>query len=492
MSPAAARLIGAALVAAALLAAAPWAPAAEPAADRGAQLYERGEARADGVEVATSAAPVERLSARGGNDGAWVLRGAVVACANCHGLNGQGGGEGWQRAPTLRWPEWSSGDAAVRAAALQRFRRALRDGRGASGQPLATAMPRFDLDDAALDALAAHVARLTTAAPADPVPVFALLRRTDAAAPAFENAVHQRLQQCLQERLGTRIQLETHAADAPAQALSTWARLQQRPEVVAALAPAWRDWRPPPDATKHVATKHVATNADANAATALPSLFPLSADPLPDAAAVHWLFGGERARAVALLLAWLVGRDERSVAVWPGAGAEGERRWRLLDALAQDVAHEAGQQMRFERLPTPTAPPGRAALWWAENERPTPGWWLVPEALQPAPPPGARWWMAQPYPGRALRPLAQRWADATCLTLVAVMSQTSRLDRAGWAQHLAATGRLNDGQGWEWRIPVRVGSDFGADFGAATGWSVIEFNAGGGTRVVTPRVDVAH
>jgi cytochrome c553 len=450
-----------------LLACLPTCVAWGQSVELGASLYERGEHRPD------SASAPAQLSGRAGADGSWVLRGAAVACANCHGLSAQGGGEGYQRVPALRWPEWSSSDAAVLSAARQRFLRAVRQGIAASGQPLAAAMPRFDISDQAVDALVEHVARLTTDPPLAAVPVFALVRLTGAAAPPLEREVQTAVQRCLQERLGARIRLEVHDADSARQADHLWQQLGQRREVVAAIAPAWRGWQP---------------SAPNPANAALPSLFPLAADPLQDVGPVHWLFGGDQARAVALLQAWHAQTGERSLSVWPGAGAEGDRRWVALESLSLVVAQQTGQRLRFERLASVRAPEGRAALWWAERGAPGVGWWLLPEPVQPLPPEGGRWWMAQPYPGKAMRPLAQRWADATCRTLEAVVIQSPSISRSNWAVQLGATGRLNDGQGWEWRVPEADA----AAFGSATGWSVVEFSGGGRARLVAPLVDVGR
>ena len=147
---------------------------AEPTlATAGNTLYDSGE-HADHLS----------LSARSGNDGAWVLRGRAVACANCHGVKADGGGEGYARAPSLRWPEWASADAAVRAAARARLQAALQLGQAQDGRALSAAMPRFDVDDRTIDALAAHLAGLVLRAPAARVPTFAMLHRVDAQAPA--------------------------------------------------------------------------------------------------------------------------------------------------------------------------------------------------------------------------------------------------------------------------------------------------------------------
>lgn len=428
----------------------------------GAALYERGERR--------EGAAAEALSARTGADTGWVLRGAAVACANCHGLQAQGGGEGFQRIPGLRWSEWSSPDAAVRDAAFRRFERAVRKGQGAAGQSLSPAMPRFDISDEAVQALAAHVAQLTTAAPSVAVPTLALLRQQDGGAPALEQAVHQRLLRCLRERVGARIRLEVIDAASVEQAQARWQQLAQRSEVVAVLAPAWRGWLPQP----------------AVGDLRLPALFPLIADPVDGVNPVHWLFGGERARAVALALAWRDFSGERELPVWTGTGVEAERRWRALDTLAQAVSREGGQGLFFERLPSPKAPAGRAALWWAPEGLPAAGWWLMPEPVRAEPPPGSRWWMAQPYPGQTMRPLAHRWADATCTTVEAVLARHPTPTRSTWTELLFAAGRLHDGQGWHWRLAVQDA----AGFGSAAGWSVVEFASGVPPQLVTPLVEV--
>lgn len=95
--------------------------------------------------------------------------------------------------------------------------------------------------------------------------------------------------------------------------------------------------------------------------------------------------------------------------------------------------------------------------------------------------------MAQPYPGKSQRGLAQRWVDATCTTVQAVMAQGTPPTRKNWADLVGSVGRLNDGQGWAWRVPA-VAS---AAFGAATGWSVVEFGAAQAVRLVTPLVDLS-
>ncbi|MCX8100024.1 MAG: hypothetical protein N3D77_02160 [Geminicoccaceae bacterium] len=84
------------------------------------------------------------------------LRGAAVACARCHGAEAEGGGgEGGVRAPPLlrRGTRPSGLDAAALA-------RALEGGIGRDGRRLHPAMPRYELEPAALAALLAELDRL--------------------------------------------------------------------------------------------------------------------------------------------------------------------------------------------------------------------------------------------------------------------------------------------------------------------------------------------
>jgi hypothetical protein len=441
----------------------------------GQALFERGVF--DSGLAQSAVEPSSTLSARTGAEGAWVLRGAAVACANCHGLDANGGGEGFQRIPGLRWSEWSSTDPAIRAAALTRLQRAVVDGIGADGQTLSQAMPRFDLDTRALQALAGHVGRLATAAPVVGVPVFALIRLRDTTAPDLERAVHKGLRQCLTQRLGQRIRLELREIRSPADAQAAWRELRARPEIVAVLAPPWRGWRP---------ERSAATGRDPPVGD-LPSLFPLVADPDPQQPHTQWLFGGEQARTAALVMAWMTEHPREPLPVWVGRGPDGEARWAALAALADAVLRDAGERPRWVRLAEPRGQADRAGLWLEAATLPTNGWWLMPWPVAPQPGVGSRWWMAQPYPGKSQRGLAQRWVDATCTTVQAVLAQATPPTRRNWVDLVGSVGRLNDGQGWAWRVP---GGDSAA-FGAASGWSVVEFGAAQAVRLVTPLVDLS-
>ena len=436
----------------------------------GQALFESGLHNADGHSA--------ELSARAGGDARWVMRGRAVACANCHGVNGEGGGEGFQRAPTLRWPEWASTDATLRAGARDRLRRAVLEGRGADGQPLSQAMPRFDLDEATLAAIADHTEQLVVGRVKSPLPILALLRLGGEQAPTQERLLHQRLVQCLNKRVGDRIQLLVQDVPDAQAAARAWAQWDKRPEVLAVLAPPWRGWHPPYPMGGHPAP--------------LVALFPLVADPQAEQIGALWLLGGAQARSAALVQAWLADahRPESmpSIPVWPGRGEQANERWNALAGLARRVFADTGQHPHFTRLKTPQGDPDIPGLWLDSEGLPGPGWWLVPLPLAAQPAPGSRWWMAQPFAGTAQRPLAHRWADAVCITVEAGLGQGPSRGRAGWVAQLGALGRLNDGAGWSWQV---MAPDPGG-LGAVSAWSVVAFDGTGTTRLVNPRVDLGR
>ncbi|MBL0093374.1 MAG: c-type cytochrome [Piscinibacter sp.] len=293
------------------------APVRAASTDGGRELFERGTTGG------------QSLSARTGADRSWVLRGATVACANCHGLAGTGGGEGYLRAPDLRWPQWSSPDPRQHAAARERLRRALRQGIGGDGRTLGAAMPRFDLDDASLDALAGHLQRLATERTPGSRPRLAVMQLDDGQQGPTESELGPALRACLRQRLGDRAEVEFVMVASPAEAQAQWRQWQQRSEVMAVLAPPWRGWRPP---------------APAEGTVALAALFPLVADPETGRVqSVQWLFGGVEARAVALVQAWLQQPQAQSATlpVWVGEGA-------LAPAAPGDArAHGTGSEARY-------------------------------------------------------------------------------------------------------------------------------------------------
>lgn len=122
----------------------------------GREIFDKGRGR-DGRNV------IGRVAG-----GEVPMQGGAVACGNCHGARGAGGGEGWIEAPDIRWFALSKPYGARRAGGEARppydrdsFARALRGGTAPDGVPLDPAMPRFDLADDEIDALRSHLMRLS-------------------------------------------------------------------------------------------------------------------------------------------------------------------------------------------------------------------------------------------------------------------------------------------------------------------------------------------
>lgn len=432
--------------------------------DSGRELFERGSAGG------------KALSARAGADGSWVLHGAAVACANCHGLTGTGGGEGYLRAPDLRWSQWSSPDPRQHDAARIRLRRALQQGIGADGRVLGTAMPRFDLDEAGFDALAGHLQTLASEHKPGARPHLAVLQLNDGQQGATELELGLALRACLRQRLGERAEVEFVTVASQAEAQAQWYQWQQRSEVLAVLAPPWRGWRPP-------------TPAEGKAA--LTALFPLVADPdVGRSRSVQWLFGGVEARAVALIQAWLQRAPAQSATlpVWLGPDAPATAAREMLERMAQVVLRDTGRPLAWRVLDLPRLPSGEAGLWLDTQRMPTEGWWLVPYGAAARPDPRTRWWMAAPFAGQPPRSLAQRWADATCRTAEAALDEPLPTGRDRWLQAVASTARLRDGNGWEWHVPAQ--DAYG--YGASTAWTVVEMAAGAQPTPVAPQVNIGR
>lgn len=431
------------------------------AADSGRELFESGSTAAGG-----------RLSARAGADGSWVLRGAAVACANCHGVAATGGGEGYLRAPDLRWPQWSSPDPGQREAARNRLRRALRQGMASDGRALGQAMPRFDIDEASFEALAAHLQRLAAEPTPGPRPRVAVMQLQDARQGAMERELVAALEACLSQRLGDRADVEVATVGSAAEAKAQWGRWQRRPDIVAALAPPWRGWRP---------------EAPHTGADALPALFPLVADPDPGAREdVHWLFGGVEARTVALVQAWLQSRPDgpATLPVWPGQGA-----FDMMERVTGVVLRDTGRPVAWQVLDAPQLKPGDAGLWLDGQQVPPEGWWLLPRGAASRPALPGRWWVAAPFAGQPARSLAQRWADATCRTADAVLDDlqgNARRDR--WPLAVARSARLRDGNGWEWHVPAQDAQGYGA----STAWTIVELSTQAPPTPVAPQVNIGR
>ena len=105
--------------------------------------------------------------------------GSDAACANCHRPSGLGQVEGDEHVPPVAGnflfaPRGAQGVLTMDPRVSKSFNRAhdpytdeslmraVRDGINSQGQPLGVLMPRYDLDETALNALAAHLRQLST------------------------------------------------------------------------------------------------------------------------------------------------------------------------------------------------------------------------------------------------------------------------------------------------------------------------------------------
>ncbi len=88
-----------------------------------------------------------------------TLSGAVIACINCHGKDGRGGGEAFIRVPDIRWFNLSKSFTSRRTGAAEpaydraSFTQAVRLGISPSGRKLDPVMPRTDLANDEIDGL---------------------------------------------------------------------------------------------------------------------------------------------------------------------------------------------------------------------------------------------------------------------------------------------------------------------------------------------------
>ena len=107
--------------------------------------------------------------------GSITLSGAAIACINCHGKDGRGGGggEAFIRAPDIRWFHLSKPFAARRSGTAKpaydrtSFAQAIRLGISSSGRKLDPAMPRTDLADDEIDSLIGYLARIDEGSSSD-------------------------------------------------------------------------------------------------------------------------------------------------------------------------------------------------------------------------------------------------------------------------------------------------------------------------------------
>lgn len=337
-------------------------------------------------------------------------------------------------------------------------------------------MPRFDLDEAALDALAGHLQRLATERAPVGRPRLAILQLDDGRQGVTEREVVTALRACIRQRLGDRAEVELASVASPSEAKAQWRLWQQRSDVVAVLAPPFRGWRPP---------------EPAEGTAALAALFPLVADPDPGhLLGAQWLFGGVEARAVALVQAWQQHRSDSAarLPVWMGSGVSASAARELIERVAHVVTSDTGRPLAWDLLEVPRVRSGEAGLWLDEQSLPGDGWWLLPRGAVARPGPQARWWLAAPFAGQPPRPLAQRWAEATCRTAEAAIAEQPAMSRELWLRAVANTARLRDGNGWEWHVPVR---DLHA-YGASTAWTIVEVSATEPPTPVSPQVNIGR
>jgi ABC-type branched-subunit amino acid transport system substrate-binding protein len=148
-------------VAALLMSAAFAGPLSAPE-KRGREIYRRG-----------TAAGKQAGTARVGSESVPITS-ASFACANCHGIWGEGGRESGINVPRLDWehlcsPATSPVTGRHRAAyTLASLRRAITAGVDPSGTRFYAAMPRFAFPAASLDALIAYLARIGDDGDLDP------------------------------------------------------------------------------------------------------------------------------------------------------------------------------------------------------------------------------------------------------------------------------------------------------------------------------------
>ncbi|SDY17065.1 amino acid/amide ABC transporter substrate-binding protein, HAAT family [Lysobacter sp. yr284] len=355
----------------------------------GRRLYRLGLGR-DGREI----------GARIGAGGAVGLRGGAVACANCHGGDGRGGGEGWVRAPDLRW--FALGRPRLRDDGSRRpgydraaLARALRAGVAADGVGLDPAMPRYDLADDELDAVFAHLRALDRGADAAAPPALLVLLPQRDAGPA------ERLLEGWRNCPGP-------AAGRRRPALEVL-RYRDWPQAVAEVAARERAGR--------VAALFGPYLIDAEAALAaapppagLPLLLPVSLRGLaPEAATVRFGLPGQLEQARALIaerpraVRWRLYRDPDDPAAVAQArslaaelAAQGRAVEETASLLAPETAAGAGPAAVLALSPLP--PPGAAA---APTALALPAANLDWDAAQAWRQGGARLRLAHAYPPQA-------------------------------------------------------------------------------------------
>jgi mono/diheme cytochrome c family protein len=108
---------------------------------------------------------------RDGGEGTATLAGGQVTtpasrfpCAGCHGQTAGGRVEGAIKAPPITWPALAAADRPGGSYDIAAFARLLREGIRPDGSTILSVMPRYDLDDAQIAALASFLQAANTEA----------------------------------------------------------------------------------------------------------------------------------------------------------------------------------------------------------------------------------------------------------------------------------------------------------------------------------------
>jgi mono/diheme cytochrome c family protein len=381
--------------------------------DRGRSIYEFGRGR-DGREIGVTV------------QGNIPLTGAAVACAGCHGRDGRGGGEGFVRAPDIRWFSLSKPYQARRAGVAGlpydrvSFAHALRSGLSPEGLRLDPTMPRFDLADDEVTGLVAYLDRLRDAPPSregQPT-ILGLLPLPEGNTAAHSLA--KKLQNCSAQDPNTHfaaidILYFQNPEDAIAQVEQ---RLRITPSAVL-LAPHLMGWE--------------ARYENASKRWQVPTLLPLSFLDRPGSREWYYRFPGLETQVHALLrAAKQSGRSRVRMLFEPGLSMSV-----MLKVVGTDVAHRYGLTVEDE-APHRSGNGVQAATLWLRpfsSERDSqalrPGELLLIPALYYVPEHvrmvirdarGIRLRVAYPYPPRSRQDHTWRgpvdvWAEAACKVL---------------------------------------------------------------------------
>lgn len=431
-------------------------------AEMGRRLFDDGRGR-DGRSV------IGRVAS-----GTVPMQGAAVACANCHGKTGSGGGEGWIDAPDIRWFALTKPYGARRAGGEARppydrasFARALRIGQAPDGVALDSSMPRFDLADDEIDALIAHLTRLSEDAYREGERPALVVLMPQTPTPAAERLLRG-LQTCptagidgQAPRTLPALRVIRYAAFADIDA--QLAEMGRDGSAVALFAPyligAERDF------------------ARSASRTQLPAMLPMAMRDVGADARILFAMPGLRAQAQALIAAPPASVPPTSasnrLAIVSGAeSAEddalvrglidfaGRIGWRTQSHRSVEEALATGEVDALLMLTHPDAPPrvlpSSLRLW-------VPAAYVVPQALDAWSKRGVAVRIALPYPptvGRDPRwiPPADAWVAAGCELIARVPPLPQRRDDVeAWRETLAKQPDLRLG---DWlRLPAAADAD---------------------------------